>query len=314
MKESFRDFMWRALYHPEKGYYAARIGTVGRRGDFSTSATLSDDLATGIARWLVAESKLNGVQTVIEIGSGDGSLLDSVMRKVGWWQRLWLRFLVVETSAPLRSQQQARLGKRCAGWLPTMEDALDSCDGRALIFHNEVMDAFPVRLLEWQDEWKEVHLDWQNGAARETLEDFPSPDSSPFSALQPPAKKGCRIEQMEDLHQWFITWLPHWKGGSMLGIDYGEEFPAIYHRRPRGTLRGYLMQQRVEGSELYLNAGRQDLTADVNFTDVRHWLRAAGVDEVSTGTQSEFLHCHRVKFDPRFADAYASFRYVWSRR
>ena len=104
MKESFRDFMQRALHDPERGYYARRISTVGARGDFSTSATLGTDLGRGIARWLVEEAAATGVRHVIEIGGGDGSLMDAVQRELGWWRRRKLQFFMVDSSRPLRDQ------------------------------------------------------------------------------------------------------------------------------------------------------------------------------------------------------------------
>ena len=46
---------------------------------------------------------------------------------------------------------------------------------------------------------------------------------------------------------------------------------ALVLRRPHGTVRAYLLQQRLEGPAIYQNPGRQDLTADVNFTDLIQW-------------------------------------------
>jgi SAM-dependent MidA family methyltransferase len=45
-------FMQEALYNPAFGYYSSRIRTVGRRGDFSTWATLDSSLSLGIATWI----------------------------------------------------------------------------------------------------------------------------------------------------------------------------------------------------------------------------------------------------------------------
>ncbi len=314
MKESFRDFMQRALHHPKTGYYAARIPAVGRGGDFSTSATLSEDLAEGIARWIVLETAKAEVRHVIEIGSGDGSLLASVSKRLGWWQRWKLSFCLVESSARLRAVQQEKLGKLHPRWFATMQDALTHCEGRALIFHNEVIDAFPVRLLEWRAGWHEVFVEWKDGSPHEVLEPLRLAEPSHFSALQASAKEGQRMELMEDVHQWFSGWLPNWKKGSMLSIDYGDEFPRLYHRRPKGTLRAYLLHQRLEGTDVYLNPGRQDITCDVNFTDVRRWLKDAAVTEVRTGTQRELLEALGVSSSPELAQAWDCFRFVWSRR
>jgi SAM-dependent MidA family methyltransferase len=80
----------------------------------------------------------------------------------------------------------------------------------------------------------------------------------------------------------------------MLTIDYGDTSPALYHRRPHGTLRGYFMQHRVEGPALYQNIGRQDLTADINFTDYRAWLHGSGLEEAACQTLAEFLRSHNA--------------------
>jgi hypothetical protein len=59
----------------------------------------------------------------------------------------------------------------------------------------------------------------------------------------------------------------------MITIDYGDLATALYRRRLHGTLRAYLLHQRLEGAGIYQNIGRQDLTADVNFTDLMDWSR-----------------------------------------
>jgi SAM-dependent MidA family methyltransferase len=57
----------------------------------------------------------------------------------------------------------------------------------------------------------------------------------------------------------------------MLTIHYGAAAETLYQRRPCGTVRAYLLQQRLDGPAIYQNPGRQDLTADVNFTDLQNW-------------------------------------------
>lgn len=308
MKESFRDFMQRALHDPQRGYYAARIPTVGARGDFSTSATLGNDLAKGIARWLKQEAKVTGVRNVIEVGGGNGTLMEAVIRELGWWNRRQFRFFMVDASAPLRDQQRQRLAGMVTEWFETLPEALGASGGCALLFHNELMDAFPVRLLEWQDGWREVCLEWRDGAPHESLSTPDLLSAAHFSSLSTPGHPKHRREVAADLRNWFLSWLPGWKSGSMLAIDYGDEFPALYHRRPRGTVRGYLMQQRVEGHELYLNVGRQDLTADVNFTDVRRWLTDAGLEELHYETQAGLLDRFGISPDARLTAAHQAFR------
>jgi SAM-dependent MidA family methyltransferase len=300
--EPFSAFMDRALHDPERGYYARRVRAIGRQGDFATSATLSKNLARGIAEWIRRGiQSCPGVKSVIEIGAGSGDLLAEVRRALGWWMRRRLRFHIVESSPVLRERQQRRGDLSGVTWHAQMAEALQACDGRALIFHNELLDAFPVILAEWQvktAEWQEVWVLSRDGTVRgEDLRPLRlREDQQPwFSALRewtpktPPAAPRQRVELAAAAREWLRAWASAWRSGWMLIVDYGDGFPALYHRRPRGTLRAYLMHQRIEGPGVYTNPGRQDITADVNFTDLRAWCEALGWREVSFETQSDFL-------------------------
>ena len=56
----FREWMRRALFDPERGYYSHHARTVGRRGDFSTSATTGTALGEAVASWLKGEFARTG--------------------------------------------------------------------------------------------------------------------------------------------------------------------------------------------------------------------------------------------------------------
>jgi len=61
-------------------------------------------------------------------------------------------------------------------------------------------------------------------------------------------------------------------------------------RRGRGgTLRGYFKHLRIDGLEVYQRFGRQDLTADVNFTDLQRWGERLGLKHRSLLAQRDFL-------------------------
>ena len=291
--ESFAAFMARALHDPATGYYARRIHTVGQRGDFSTAATLSPALGESVAAWIQMQTRfMPDVRHVIEVGAGDGSLMASVRKVSGWWRRRSLRWHVVETSPVLARAQRRRLGSGVK-WHSRLEDALSAARGRAFIYHNELLDAFPVHLIEWQDgEWSEIHLD--QGAETPCPLDWPEQERSQFSALRewqnPPPGQRCELHR--PVRDWFRFWAPAWQAGAMLAIDYGDLFPALYHRRPRGTLRAYLLHQRLEGVEVYANPGRQDITADINFTDLRSWTTSLGWQEHEYMTLADFFRAH----------------------
>ncbi|MEY4483299.1 MAG: hypothetical protein RL693_751 [Verrucomicrobiota bacterium] len=94
----------------------------------------------------------------------------------------------------------------------------------------------------------------------------------------------------------------------MLTVDYGDTFPALYHRQPRGTIRAYLLHQRLTGPGVYANMGRQDITADVNFSDLILWGQNLHWASGSLQTQRDFLQQHAQNFQKRIeADPAAAF-------
>lgn len=305
--------MQRALFDPRGGYYSRQIKTVGARGDFSTSATVSPLLGRAIAAWLIEQSHaMPEVRTIIEVGGGDGSLMSAVRKQMGWWRHRRFQFCLVETSTVLEKQQRERLGDSVR-WFRELKDALDATDGRAFIFHNELLDALPVTLVQWDANsavWHEVWLlHHEDGRVTEELRPL-APSSSAafaFSALaQSPAAPKQRCELHTGIATWLADWSPHWQTGAMLVIDYGDTFPAVYHRRPNGTLRAYLLHQRLEGADVYANAGRQDITCDINFTDVQNWCSHLGMTGLNLETQSAFIcrHVPRAEAPTSAADRF----------
>ncbi len=307
----FAQWMEQALFDPANGYYTSHIRTVGRQGDFSTSATASNLLGEAIAHWIFQEHKaLPKVKHVIEVGGGDGSLSLSVRNSLGWWQRRSLHWHLVEASPILKKKQQERLQGSSANWHESMREALKACDGSAFIFHNELVDAFPVTVLQWNTasmSWQELWLESTAAGWQESWETLTSVESDKFSALQqwdatnPPPYDGQRIELHASYESWLQQWSPHWSAGAMVTVDYGDTFPALYHRQPRGTMRAYLLHQRLTGSAVYANMGRQDITSDVNFSDLIRWGKALQWENDPLQTQRGFLQQHIPKLSEQVA-------------
>lgn len=287
----FEKFMEAALVHPDFGYYTTKIHGIGKEGDFSTSATMSKLLGQAIARW--ACHKQQGYPSgqkwnLIEVGAGNGELAQTIFKAIPWWQRRRLHYHIVEASPILMKIQKGKIGKSCQ-WHASMPQALTACNGQALIFSNELVDAFPCRVFEWDErQWKEVALELEEETLREILVQTTSlPESTAFKILDP--KLGQRIEIHESYQVWLHSWKQNWKKGSMLTIDYGEITGKLYLRRPKGTLRAYRQHLRIEGPPIYHNMGKQDLTADVNFSDLQNWASEIGWQNTRLETQREFI-------------------------
>ncbi len=295
----FHRFMQEALYNPSFGYYTARINTVGRRGDFSTMATLDRSLAAGIAGWIQKQSP----RDVIEIGAGNGQLARDILSSLGWWKRRRIRYHIVEVSGPLREAQEKLLRGFRVTWHESLPAALEASRGSATLFSNELVDAFPCRVLERvENGWQELHLRIEDGKFRQVLHPCTLPDSTVF---QHQFRVGQRVEVHESYNRWLQDWAPRWKSGSMLTIDYGDTMPALYHRRPQGSLRGYAAHQLLTGTEIYQAPGRCDLTADVNFSDLEAWGNNSGWTQISRSNLADFL---APRLPSRFQAAAAAFQ------
>lgn len=294
----FERWMSEALYHPVFGYYSANIRGIGRKGDFTTWPVVHRSLAAGIACWAL-KNKPPGRWNLIEIGAGTGELAAAVLKAIGWWNRP--RYHIVDVSGPLRTAQQKRLGRK-ATWHVSLSEALAACGGSAIIFSNELVDAFPCRIFQKQSEiWRELAIRIEGGKVQETWRELALPESSVFSHGWP---DGQRVEIQESYRAWQKQWLPQWKQGAMLTIDYGDMCPAVYHRRPQGTLRAYAHHQRLEGREAYAGFGLRDLTVDVNFSDLQAWTQRASV----YSTLAAFLIEQGVGNIPELAEAGEAFK------
>ena len=315
-----------ALYDDDGGYYSTNIREVGPTGDFSTSTTLNNSLANAITSWIqrVWRQDKKLPHSIIEMGAGNGSLAEQIIKRIGFWSRLKLEYHIVESSEPLLKLQVQRLGKRnLLQWHKDPKSALRACSGKALIISNELIDAFPVELIQWEEQkekWQRVMAHSENQQWTTSVgEDYEIPKIS--SLLESHNfKDGQRVERHDDFVRWFHSWIEFWEQGHMLSIDYGDEFPDLYGRRPNGTVRAYFAQNRFEQMpEILARPGHQDITSDIDFTDIRKRMLIDGLKEINYQTQAEFIAENDIKSSPGDPStnphgAGEAFKVLWHRK
>jgi len=295
---SFEQYMRTALYDEGFGYYTAGIRNVGRTGDFSTAAAPDSLLGRALARWARRErQKLRGrMWHLIEIGGGNGDLAATILHRLGFLGRLGLTYHLVEISQPLQKLQEAKLRRFRVRWHTSTEGALGACNGVAVVFSNEWVDATPCRrFCRNLEGWQELGAALEAGKIRECTRAIKPGVGENLTSSAFDEGSG-RSGQVVEVHGAFRCELEKIAAnlirGSLLTIDYGDHFPALYHRQPRGTARGYFHHQRVDGAEIYSRMGKQDLTADVNFTDLENWGALAGLKTTRFETQRDFILRH----------------------
>ena len=303
---TFERFMELALYHPVHGYYTGHVSTIGSSGDFSTSTTIADSLVRSVASWLKNEAKELSmpVAQVIELGGGTGRLASGILRAFRPWRPI--RYQIVEISRTLRQVQERELRGRHVQWKDSVEAALTAAHGEAILISNEFVDAFPCQRFELgAHSWKEISLVLENETWREECSECSPPLNSSIFALKYPT--GQRVETRLSYLKWMTNLDCHLRRGAILSIDYGGSPDEIYRRRPDGTVRAYFRHQRINGMEIYLRPGRQDLTSDVNFVDLKEWGEQLGLQTVQLVTQADFM---RQWAKPRSANERLADQYV----
>lgn len=287
------QYMETALYDVEGGFYMRAEGVGGAGRAFATIPSLSPLLGGAIREWARALEG-TGPLDLIEVGAGGGHLARAILDAAGWWGRRSLRYRIVEISPKLREAQAALLKGRKVRWHDSVEDALKGTR-RAAVISNELVDAFPCKLLRYEHGfWKELRLSWPPEAEAALEAHGLDLDLTPFTACDPLMwPGGIPHGQVVEIHPSFREWMQDWVSGDrridILTIDYGDVLPGLYMDRPRGTLRGYFAHQRLTGAALFRGPGTIDLTCDVNFTDLQAWGQSAGLHTVEFIDQAGFL-------------------------
>jgi SAM-dependent MidA family methyltransferase len=266
---------------------------------------------------------------IIEVGGGDGALAQAILRALPRLLRWRLSYHLVEISGPARDLQRQRLGRRVT-WASSPAEALEACDGVAVLLSNELVDAFPATVLQRdREQWWEVHLEHQGGQLREVLKPAPAwlaraPEGRYSATELASVASGARVEIHRRYRQWLHQWAPSWRRGALLTIDYGGSCRELYGRRREGTMRAYWANLRLEErADLYHRLGQQDLTCDVNFTDLTHWGHELGWSTEAFWTQRDFLERYvrgaarrgpAYQFLTRPGGAGTCFRVLWQKK
>jgi SAM-dependent MidA family methyltransferase len=277
----FAALMEEALYGPE-GYYRRPELPIGEGGDFVTGSSLSPLFGRATARLLRRlDGALGRPADFLEAGPGTGAHLAALVPEVGITGRRLLAWDRVARPLPAGVEALADLADLAPGGL------------EGLIFSYELFDALPVHRLIGREDgslgelWVELSsggsLAWREGELSDPA--LAGLLADPDVPLQP--------GQIADLAP---GWRPLYRAlaerlgrGLLVTCDYGFERPLLLDPRVRrhGTLACY-RGQRVH-RDPFVQVGRQDLTAHVDFTVLRREGEAAGLATVALTRQAFWL-------------------------
>jgi len=297
---TFAEYMNLALYHPEQGYYATNQVNIGPQGDFFTSPHLGADFGELLAGQFCEMWEVMGCPvpfSLVEMGAGQGILAGDILRylhKQNFDFFSALDYIIVEKSSALRLEQQQRLSNfplRWCEWEEITANLLVGC-----CFSNELVDAFPVHQVVWEKGvLKEVYVSLgKEGEFVEVVGEVSTNrlveyfDLVGIDFAKNAYPEGYRTEVNLLALDWLSMVAAKIQRGYLLTIDYGYPAHRYYSLgRSQGTLQCYY--RHSYHNDPYLNVGRQDITAHVDFTALEKWGELCGLRRLGFTQQGLFL-------------------------
>ena len=281
------------LYHPTYGYYMISRERIGRGGDFFTSTSVHALFGRLIARQLFQMWELlgGGEFTVAEQGAGEGHLaldiLDAVAAESPEFYRN-LRYSLVEISPENRRRQQHLLDKHRDRVVWASLEEFRNVKG--CILSNELVDAFPVHIVERRDgKLLEVFVVERGEGLGEELRSPSTPQLEEyFDLVGAELVEGNRAEVNLESLRWIGEVGKALAEGFVLTIDYGYPASDLFAPfRREGTLMCY--HRHTAGEDPYVRLGAQDITAHIDFTALERGGAAQGLQTLWFGPQYRFL-------------------------
>ncbi len=294
----FEDFMQRALYTPDLGYYMGESIPIGRSGDFYTSSSLGSFFGVLMAHQIEEMWEIKGTPedyVFVEFGGATGhfakDVLDCLKKRPIYSS---LKYVIVELNPRLASRQSSLLQEHLdvVRWI---RDIRELGPFRGIIFSNELLDAFPVSLIEIKKAAPmELCLDWENNSLKEV---YKTPRDAVVDYLMEYCPKifqegfyqdGYRTEVNLRIRDWLRDCSMTLQEGFLITIDYGYSAYEYYApERNRGTLLCYYSHRVNENP--YERIGEQDITAHVNFSSLKRWGEAEGFTTCGYCSQGVYL-------------------------
>jgi SAM-dependent MidA family methyltransferase len=308
----FETFMDMALYYPDIGYYSSPETFIGKEGDFYTSPHLHAIFGAMIGRQFMEMWEAMGKPAsfhAIEIGAGYGyvckDIFDYLLTLINNPDlsdfHSALKYVIVEPFPHFEQKQKETLKDHIGSpppniienrklneikWVGSLKE-LNNVEG--CVFSNELLDAFPVHLIEMGSTLKEVYINIDGGDLIEEKKDISTSEISDYlGTFSIAPDSGYRTEINLRIRDWLRDVSSVLSHGFILTIDYGYSAAEYYNEdRSNGTLLCY--HQHLYNENPYQHVGEQDITAHVNFSSVKMWGEELGFKTLGYCPQGTYL-------------------------
>lgn len=275
-----------ALYWSNGGYYRGP-SPAGATGDFYTAPGAHPAFGALLCLQLHRMWRLLDCPNpfwAVEAGAGSGLLSRDILNfspsLPGEFHRS-LHYLGLDTSPSIASDDPAQ---------PISTDGIPLSGVVGCILSNELLDAFPVHVVEKRDgRLLEVYVTLQDGKFVENLDETSTPAlQRRLNNLDVKLADGQRGEVNLAMKSWLADAARALDHGYLLTIDYGRDAAQLYSKeRFRGTLTTF--HRHTQTDNPYVRVGQQDITAQVDFTTLMRLGEEYGLTNLGYLTQTQFL-------------------------
>ncbi|MCF6408454.1 SAM-dependent methyltransferase [Pseudalkalibacillus salsuginis] len=293
---SYADYMETVLYH-QAGYYQKEDTKIGKEGDFYTSSSIHPVFAWVFADYFDKYCRDHELPFhICEIGGGNGTFTKQVLdylkgTKPVRYREIIFSFIDVSQDHLKTAQMNLSDHENIKYYSSLSTFQKDNIGFKGIIFSNELLDAFPVHVVEKRedaihevkltlDKWytlKEVLDPAVNNELLQWLE---------WSGIELPEKH--RFEVPLKMMNWLSDMAKLLKSGLVVTVDYGYKNDELLDPALRnGSLRGYLDHQLIENPLSY--PGQMDLTTHIQLDALIKKGGQLGLQNRYVGKQRDFL-------------------------
>ena len=311
-KISFEQYMQMALYETGLGYYSAGSRKFGAEGDFITAPEISPVFSQVLAiqsRQILEQLKKNKINgDILEFGAGSGKMALAIMLYLEEQSALPDNYYILDLSADLIDRQKHYIYENLKAlgkvdlydrfkWLDHLPR-----DFNGVMLANEVLDAMPTRIIKINNEKLYERFVGTDELTNKFIWIDEETNDKPLNSYQALIKElfsqgltresyeqSCYITEVNTQAQtWVKSIAEVLNAGAIILIDYGYTEKEYFHpQRNMGTLMCHYRHH--SNDDPFYFPGLQDITAHVNFSDVKRVAELQQLDLQGFTTQAHFL-------------------------
>jgi len=295
---SFHDWMQTALYDERDGYYLRPdLIRQGRAGDYRTAPETSPLFAATFAQYFLKSYFDLGAPRqliIVEAGAGSGHFARGILTALQSSAPETFaatRYLIDEVSPDARAKARANLaefGDRVE--FCRLDDLLAPFEP-AIIFSNELIDAFPVyRVIGRGQTLKQLGVDLTEKGDFVWAECDLNNEIAEVCATMRLSLAEGQIYELNPGAAAFVSRAAELLNrGLLITVDYGASRDELLSAPNRfaGTLRGFRRHQFAD--DALANPGEQDLTTTIDWTAMQEAGRRSGFENLRLERLDKFL-------------------------